>query len=73
MNELANSPKTWSPLGLPTGSVRTLLTLIVAEVVVTNFTLNRPPDVLWIETLLIVLTHNFTSLVLNEAMFLRVS
>ena len=36
MNELESSPKTWPPLGLPTGSVRALLTLIVVAVVVTT-------------------------------------
>lgn len=61
MNEFESSPKTWPPLGLPTGSVRALLTLIVVAVVVTRLALNRPLDVLWIETLLIALAHYFTS------------
>ena len=61
MNEFESSPKTWPPLGLPTGSVRALLTLIVVAVVVTRVALGRPPDPLWIETLLIALAHYFTS------------
>lgn len=61
MNEFESSPKTWPPLGLPTGSVRALLTLIVVAVVVTRVALGRSPDPLWIETLLIALAHYFTS------------
>ena len=61
MNEFESSPKTWPPLGLPTGSVRALLTLIVVAVVVSRVAVGRPPDPLWIETLLIALAHYFTS------------
>lgn len=61
MNEFESSPKTWPPLGLPTGSVRALLTLIVVAVVVARVALGRSPDPLWIETLLIALAHYFTS------------
>lgn len=61
MNEFESSPKTWPPLGLPTGSVRALLTLIVVAVVVSRVALLRPTDPLWIETLLIALAHYFTS------------
>ena len=60
-NEFAGSPKTWPPLGLPTGSVRALLTLIVVAVVVTKMVFHHPPDSIWIETLLIALAHYFTS------------
>ncbi len=61
MNEFENSPKTWPPLGLPTGSVRALLTLIVVAVVVARVALGQSLDPLWIETLLIALAHYFTS------------
>lgn len=61
MNEFEGSPKTWPPLGLPTGSVRALLTLIVVAVVVSKIAMHRTPDVLWVETLLIALAHYFTS------------
>ena len=60
-NEFAGSPKTWPPLGLPTGSVRALLTLIVVAVVVTKMVFHRTLDFIWIETLLIALAHYFTS------------
>ncbi len=59
--EFAGSPKTWPPLGLPTGSVRALLTLIIVAVVVTKMVFHHPPDSIWIETLLIALAHYFTS------------
>ncbi len=61
MNELEGSPKTWPPLGLPTGSVRALLTLLVIAVVLTSIVQNRNPDILWSEALLIALAHYFTS------------
>ena len=61
MNEFEGSPKTWPPLGLPTGSVRALLTLIIVAVVVAKLALARELDALWIETLLIALAHYFTS------------
>ncbi len=60
-NEFAGSPKTWPPLGLPAGSVRALLTLIVVAVVVTKMVFHRDLDSIWIETLLIALAHYFTS------------
>lgn len=60
-SEFEGSPKSWPPLGLPIGSVRALLTLIVMAVVLTNVAWGREVDVLWIETLLIALAHYFTS------------
>ena len=61
MNEFEGSPKTWPPLGLPTGSIRALLTLVIVAVVVTKITLRRELDALWIESLLIAMAHYFTS------------
>ncbi len=61
MNEFEGSPKKWPPLGLPTGSVRALLTLIIVAVVVSKLALGRTLDELWIETLLIALAHYFTA------------
>jgi hypothetical protein len=61
MQEFEGSPKTWPPLGLPTGSVRALLTLIIVAVVVAKYALGQDLDVLWIETLLIALAHYFTT------------
>lgn len=67
MNEFEGSPKTWPPLGMPTGSVRALLTLILVAVVITRMMRptaegqTQPEDLLWVETLLIALSHYFTS------------
>ena len=61
MAELVGSPKSWPPLGLPVGSVRALLTLGIVGVVCMNLVRGDPPDVLWVETLLIALAHYFTS------------
>lgn len=60
-NEFEGSPKTWPPLGMPIGSVRALLTLIVMSVVITRLARGQEVDVLWIQTLLIALAHYFTS------------
>ena len=60
-SEFEGSPKLWPPLGLPIGSVRALLTLIVMAVVVTRLCRNLPLDSLWVQTLLIALAHYFTS------------
>lgn len=61
MSEFVGSPKTWPPLGLPVGSVRALLALLVVAVVITGLAEGRELNVLWIETLLIALAHYFTS------------
>lgn len=60
-SEMDQSPTTWPPLGMPTGSVRALLTLIVVAVVVVNVARGGELDVLWVETLLMALAHYFTS------------
>lgn len=71
MNEFDGSPKTWPPLGMPTGSVRALLTLILVAVVITRMLritaaapgeeLGPQDNLLWVEALLIALSHYFTS------------
>lgn len=62
MADLDGSPQTWPPLGMPTGSVRALLTLIVVAVVVLNIASGQKDlDVIWVETLLMALAHYFTS------------
>lgn len=48
------------PLGLPTGSVRALLTLLILAVVVHEVVLGRQVSVIWTETLVIALSHYFT-------------
>ena len=66
-NEFEGSPRTWPPLGMPKGSVRALLTLVVVAVVVTRLARgdesfhDKDHDLLWIETLLIAMSHYFTS------------
>jgi hypothetical protein len=49
------------PLGLPSGSVRALLTLLIVAVVITQVVRGREVEPLWTETLMIALAHYFTS------------
>ena len=49
------------PLGLPNGSVRALLTLLIVAVVVAEVIRGRELAPLWTETLLIALAHYFSS------------
>jgi len=58
---LSESPHHWPPLGMPVGSVRALLTLIVVGVVVINLARGQHLEVLWSETLLIAMAHYFTA------------
>lgn len=48
------------PLGLPTGSVRAVLTLLILAVVVHEIVLGRQVAVIWTETLVIALAYYFT-------------
>lgn len=65
LNEFEGSPRNWPPLGMPTGSVRALLTLILVAVVITRVVqgadIDKDNDLLWVEALLIALSHYFTS------------
>jgi hypothetical protein len=49
------------PLGLPGGSVRALLTLLIVAVVVVQTARGQEVELLWTETLMIALAHYFTS------------
>src|SRR5688572_26309267 len=49
------------PLGLPSGSVRAILTLLIVAVVVVQVIRGTEVERLWIETLMIALAHYFTS------------
>jgi len=49
------------PLGLPAGSVRALLTLIVVGVICTDIIRQQPVELVWAETLMIALAHYFTT------------
>lgn len=54
-------PRKRYPLGLPSGSVRALLTLMVVAVVVVTTLRGEKLELLWAETLMIALAHYFTS------------
>jgi len=58
---MLKSSHTRPPLGLPAGSVRALLTLLIAAVVVVQIVRGQDVELLWTETLLIALAHYFTS------------
>lgn len=61
MADYDGSPLTYPPLGLPTGSVRALLTLTCVAVVVVNTARGQELDLFWVEALLISMAHYFTS------------
>jgi hypothetical protein len=48
-------------LGLPSGSIRALLTIFVMGFIIRQTALNQKVGLLWSETLMIVLAHYFTS------------
>jgi hypothetical protein len=54
-------PNKRPPLGLPNGSVRALLTLLIVAVVIVQLGRGRDAELLWTETLMIALAHYFTS------------
>ena len=53
--------KTHSPLGLPSGSIRALLTFLIVAVVIAQIVRGQQVELLWTETLMIALAHYFTS------------
>lgn len=53
--------KSRPPLGLPSGSIRALLTLQIVAVVVVQILRGQDVELLWTETLMIALAHYFTS------------
>jgi hypothetical protein len=54
-------PEPRPPLGLPRGSVRALLTLLIVAVVIVQLARDHQVGLLWTETLMIALAHYFTS------------
>jgi len=61
---LAPMPQPSAPhgaLGLPSGSIRALLTLLIVAVVVVQVARGQDVELLWTETLMIALAHYFTS------------
>ena len=62
MGENTDQPRqSRPPLGLPSGSVRALLTLLIVAVVLVQVARGRDVEPLWTETLMIALAHYFTS------------
>ena len=51
----------WPPLGLPRGSIRALMTLLIVAVVIVQLVRGQEVELLWAETLMIALAHYFTS------------
>ena len=49
------------PLGLPRGSIRALLTLMIVAVVIAQLVRGRKIHLLWTETLMIAMAHYFAS------------
>ena len=58
---MATPPIDWPPLGLPRGSIRAVLTLLIVSVVIVQMIRGQEVGLLWTETLLIALAHYFTS------------
>jgi hypothetical protein len=54
-------PTSRPPLGLPNGSVRALLTLLIVAVVITQVARGHGVSTLWTETLMIALAHYFST------------
>ncbi len=61
MSDKADETKIRTTLGLPRGSVRALLTLIIVSVVVTESVRGHAVPIFWTETLMIAMAHYFTS------------
>ncbi len=59
--EASAPPPARPPLGLPHGSVRALLAMMIVAVVVVDGARGRAIEALWTETLMIVMAHYFTS------------
>lgn len=53
--------KPHAPLGLPSGSIRALLTFLIVAVVIAQIARGEQVQMLWTETLMIALAHYFTS------------
>ena len=58
---MSTPTETRPPLGLPSGSIRALLTLLIVAVVIVQLIRGEDVEILWTETLMIALAHYFTS------------
>jgi hypothetical protein len=54
-------PRSRPPLGLPNGSVRALLTILIVAVVISQVARGQVVSTLWTETLMIALAHYFST------------
>ena len=61
IGSLMEMPENRPPLGLPNGSVRALLAILVVAVVIVEVIRRREIEPLWTETLMIALAHYFSS------------
>jgi len=57
----APAPASRPPLGLPSGSIRAILTLLIVAVVIAQLARGREVEAMWTETLMIALAHYFAS------------
>ncbi len=61
MTEPPTLPADRPPLGLPRGSIRALLTLMIVAVIIAQLIRGEEIHLLWTETLMIALAHYFAS------------
>ena len=54
-------PRSRPPLGLPNGSVRAMLTILIVAVVISQVARGQVVSTLWTETLMIALAHYFST------------
>lgn len=57
VDDIPNRP----PLGLPTGSIRAILTLLTLSIVIHDVLSGVKLEIIWVEMLLIAMAHYFTS------------
>ena len=58
---MSSLPANRPPLGLPRGSIRALLTLMIVAVVIAQMVRGEKIELLWTETLMIAMAHYFAS------------
>jgi len=58
---IPGATKARPPLGLPSGSIRAMLTFLIVAVVIAQIVRGQTVELLWTETLMIALAHYFTS------------
>jgi len=58
---MTSLPENRPPLGLPRGSIRAILTMMIVAVVIAQLVRGEQVELLWTETLMIALAHYFAS------------